>query len=128
MMQKNDKDGKNKSTIDEKQLALSEKDVSLNIFKIISELSDFKFDIFLAILGSSIMGSLSPINGYAMANGINGLNSKYEAIRYNKGLKFGLVFLILAFLQGMGNCLMVWKFQSLGLTLSKIYHFRLQIN
>ena len=90
-------------------------------FIIVKELKDFKINLFLAISSACIIGCLTPIYGFVMAKGINGLNSKYENIRYNDGLKYGLFFLSFAFLQFMGNCLMLWKFQSLGMTLAKIY-------
>ena len=60
-----------------------------------------------------------------MAKAINALNSKYQTIRYDDGLKYALIFLAFAFLQGLGNCLMIWKFMSLGQTLARIYRKKL---
>ena len=56
-----------------------------------------------------------------MAKAINALNSRYQTIRYDDGLKYAFIFLAFAFLQGIGNCLMLWKFLSLGLTLARVY-------
>ena len=56
-----------------------------------------------------------------MAKAINALNSRYQTVRYDDGLKYAFIFLAFAFLQGLGNCLMLWKFLSLGLTLARIY-------
>ena len=106
---------------DNKEIALDEKNILIKPFIIIRELKDFKRDLFLAISSACIIGCLSPIYGFTMAKGINGLNSKYESIRYNDGLRYGLIFLSFAFFQFMGNCLMLWKFQSLGMTLARIY-------
>jgi len=64
---------------------------------------------------------LSPVNGLIMAKGINALNSKFQTVRYDDGLKYSFIFLAFAFLQGIGNCLMLWKFLSLGFTLARIY-------
>ena len=60
-----------------------------------------------------------------MAKAINALNSKYQTVRYDDGLKYALIFLAFAFLQGIGNCLMIWKFMSLGQTLARIYRKKL---
>ena len=106
---------------DNKEIALDEKNIPIRPFIIVKELKDFKLNLFLAISSACIIGCLSPIYGFVMAKGINGLNSKYENIRINDGLKYGLFFLSFAFLQFMGNCLMLWKFQSLGMTLARIY-------
>jgi ABC-type multidrug transport system fused ATPase/permease subunit len=103
------------------EIAVSEKDVKIRPCIILGELCDFKLDLILACLGACILGCLSPINGLIMAKAINALNSKYQTVRYDDGLKWAFVFLALAFLQGIGNCLMLWKFLSLGLTLARIY-------
>ena len=103
------------------EIAISEKDVKIRPCEILGELCDYKTDLILACLGAVILGCLSPINGLIMAKAINALNSKYQTIRYDDGLKYAFIFLAFAFLQGIGNCLMLWKFLSLGLTLARIY-------
>ena len=69
-----------------------EKDVHISLRMILSELSDYKFDVILAAVDACILGALSPINGYIMAEGINGLNSKHESIRNEKSLYYGICF------------------------------------
>ena len=88
-------------------------------------MGDFKLDIALACLGAAILGCLSPVNGLIMAKTINALNSRYQTVRYDDGLKYAFIFLAFAFLQGIGNCLMLWKFISLGQTLARIYRKKL---
>ena len=59
-----------------------------------------------------------------MAHAINGLNSIYETIRYDKGLKFEMIFLILTFLQGVLKFLMIWMFTMftrIGVAFARIY-------
>jgi len=60
-----------------------------------------------------------------MAKAINALNSSNQTKRYDDGLKYAFIFLAFAFLQGLGNCLMIWKFASLGQTLARIYRKKL---
>ena len=103
------------------EISLSDKDIKLRPCLILSELCDYKRDLILACLGACILGCLSPVNGLIMAKAINALNSRYQTIRYDDGLKYAFIFLAFAFLQGIGNCLMLWKFLSLGLTLARIY-------
>ena len=75
----------------------------------------------LAILGAAVIGIITPINGLFMAHAMNGLNSRYQTIRYDKGLKYAFIFLLFSFLQGLGNFLMIWKFFSIGCTLCLNY-------
>ena len=109
----------------DKEISLKEEDIKINPCNVFRELSDFKIDIGLACLGAAILGCLSPVNGFIMSKAINALNSSYQTIRYDDGLKYAFIFLAIAFLQGLGNCLMIWKFMSLGQTLARIYRKKL---
>ena len=104
---------------------ISEKDVSIRPCAILTELHNYKLDIFLGCLGALISGCLWPITGFFMAKTINALNSRYETRRYDQGLKYSFVYLAFSFLHGLGNCLMFWKLNSLGSTLSRIYRKKL---
>ena len=95
--------------------------VKIKTSRLFGEISDKKCNMFLACLGAAIVGGLGPANGLMMANAMNGLNSKYETVRYDKGLKYALLFLLVAFLQGLGNTLMNWQFMILGASLVRIY-------
>ena len=52
---------------------------------------------------------MNPVIGVMVGHAINGLNSQYKNIRYEKGLKFSLFFLSASLLQGIGNILMNWQ-------------------
>ena len=79
----------------------------------------------IACLGAAILGCLSPVNGFIMSKAINALNSTYQTVRFDDVLKYSLIFLALAFVQGLGNCVMIWKFLGLGQTLARIYRKKL---
>ena len=81
--------------------------------------------LFLAILGAAIVGISIPITGLITARSMNVLNSKYETVRYDDGLKYAMVNLVLAFIQGIGNFLILWKFFSIGWTLCRNYRKRI---
>ena len=102
-------------------IILEQDKVKMKPTRIFSEIPDKKFNMFLACLGAAIVGGLSPANGVMMGNAMNGLNSKYETVRYDKGLKYALLFLLVAFLQGLGNTLMNWQFMSMGASLQRAY-------
>ena len=109
----------------EKEISLNEQDIKVRPCNIFSELSDFKLDMIIACLGAAILGCLSPVNGFIMSKAINALNSTYQTVRFDDGLKYSLIFLALAFVQGLGNCIMIWKFLGLGQTLARIYRKKL---
>ena len=103
------------------EIFIEQDKVKLRPCKIFEELREEKWTLFWAILGTAIIGVITPINGLFMAHAMNGLNSKFETVRYDKGLKYSMIFLAFAFLQGVGNFLMIWKFFSIGCTLCRNY-------
>ena len=103
------------------EIYIDQDKVKVQPCKIFKELTEEKVTIFLAILGAAIIGISTPINGLIMAKSMNALNSKYETIRYDDGLFYAMIMLILAFVQGVGNFLMIWKFFSIGCTLCRNY-------
>ena len=56
-----------------------------------------------------------------MAKAMIGLTSKYQTIRYDEGLKYGIIFLLLAFIEGFSNFLMIFMFMRIGVGLARIY-------
>ena len=95
--------------------------ITINPIRIFREISDKKLNMILACFGAAIVGGFSPINGVMIGNAMNALNSKYETVRYDEGLKYAFLFLTFAFLQGLGNTLMNWEFMIIGVNLVKIY-------
>ena len=118
---------KRRNTEDEVQFQEDDKiyteqdSVKLKPLRIFKEVSDKGWNMFLGCLGAAIVGVLNPINGFIVANALNGLNSKYETIRYDKGRKYSLYMLLIAFLQGVGNLLMNWQFMVIGVGLVRVY-------
>ena len=103
------------------EIYIEQDKVKIRPCKLFGELRDEKITLILAVFGAAIIGVITPINGLIMAKAMNGLNSRYQTIRYDEGLKYSIIFLILAFLQGVGNFLMIWKFFSIGCTLCRNY-------
>ena len=115
------------------EIYIEQEKVELKISRLFGEIPDKKINMLLACLGAAIVGGLTPANGVMMGNALNGLNSKYETVRYDRGLKYGLLFLLFSFFQGVGNTLMNSQFMILGASLARAYRKKilskyLQIN
>ena len=107
--------------VKDEDIIIEQDNVKIKPTRLLGEIPDKKVNMILACLGAAIVGGLSPANGVMMGNAMNGLNSKFETVRYDKGLKYALLFLLVAFLQGLGNTLMNWQFMTLGASLVRVY-------
>ena len=106
----------------DEEIYTEEDTVKVNPCRIVSEISkDHCVSIVLAVIGAIGVGAVQPLNGLIMAHAMNGLNSMYETIRYDKGLKYSIIFFIMAFLNGLSNCFMILMFTRIGAALSRIY-------
>ena len=103
------------------EIFIEQENVKIQVSRLLGEIPDKKLNMFFACLGAAIVGGLTPANGVMMGNAMNGLNSRFETVRYDKGLKYALLFLLVAFLQGLGNTLMNWQFMVLGASLVRAY-------
>ena len=103
------------------EIFIEQENVKIQVSRLLGEIPEKKLNMFFACLGAAIVGGLTPANGVMMGNAMNGLNSRFETVRYDKGLKYALLFLLVAFLQGLGNTLMNWQFMVLGASLVRAY-------
>ena len=103
------------------KIALGLDDVSFKPYILFKELKDFKCMIFFSILSASILGLLSPLNGYVMAHGFTSLSSSDEEKRKKDGLIYAYISLGFSVAQGIGTTIYLWKFTCLGVTLGRIY-------
>lgn len=106
----------------DEEIYTEEDTIRVNPCRVLSEVTrDHCSVLVLAVIGAAGVGCCQPLNGLVMAHAMNGLNSMYETIRYDKGLKFAMIFLALAFIQGVLNFLMIWMFTRIGVALARIY-------
>ena len=104
------------------ELYIEENDIKLNPCRILKEVAHYHCSILvLAIIGAMGVGALQPINGLVMSHALNGMNSMYQTIRYDKALKYSWIILAVAILQGLFNFLMMWMFSRIGAALSRIF-------
>ena len=107
------------------EISKSPDDVSLNFCTIIKELWNYKFDFVFTIISLIILGIIPPFFGFYNGKVINALNSQYQTIRYDDGLKFGIITLIISILNAIFYFLALWLAYNLGINLSKEYRNKL---
>ena len=106
----------------DEEIYTEEEAVKVNPCRVIKEVIDSHCCVLtFAVIGAAGVGAMQPLNGLIMAHAMNGLNSMYQTIRYDKGLKYALIFLFLAILQGFLNFLMIWMFTRVGVALARLY-------
>ena len=104
------------------EIYIEEDTVKINPCRPIKEITrDNCFVIILGIIGAAGVGFFPPLIGLIQAHAFNGLNSMYETIRYDKSLKYAMIFFILSFGEAVFNFLMIWMFTRAGILLARIY-------
>ena len=103
------------------KVAVSAEEVEVSRLRLFHELRDHKCSLIFATFGAACCGAMQPLFGFMMAKSMNALNSSDMDIVDKDGLKYGLLFLVLAFCNGMANFLMAWKYTTLGVTLAEIF-------
>ena len=104
------------------ELYIEENTVKLNICRVLKEVvREHCCGLTIGLIGAVGAGASQPVNGYIMANCLNSLNSMYQTIRYDDTLFYMWFLLLLAFLQGLFNFLMIWMFSRIGVGLARIY-------
>ena len=85
----------------DEEIYIEEDTVKVNPCRLLKEVTrDHCIILILAIIGAAGVSCSQPINGLIMAHAMNGLNSMYQTVRYDKGLKYSMIFLGMAALQG----------------------------
>lgn len=94
----------------------------MNPCRVLKEVVDNHcFILVIAMIGAAGVGASQPINGMVMAHALNGMNSMYQTIRFDDALKYSWLLLLIAFLQGVFNFLMIWMFSRIGVALARLY-------
>ena len=103
------------------EISKSPDDVSLSLCSIIKDLYNFKFYFIFSLITVALEGVFPPIAGFYLGKTTNAINSKYETIRYDDGLKFSGIYLIILFVYSVTNFWALWTEYSLGINMSKMY-------
>ena len=91
-----------------------EKEVKIQRGRVFSLLSDHKGETFLGAIGAFIGGAVTPFSGYVMSKAINALSSTDMKTVKDDGLVWALMFLVVAFVNGISIFLKIWKLETIG--------------
>ena len=106
----------------DEELYIEQDTVKVNPCRVMKEVVENHCAILvLAIIGAAGVGASQPVNGLIMAKALNGMNSMYETVRYDDALYYSWFLLLIAFLQGVFNFLMIWMFSRIGVALARLY-------
>ena len=104
------------------EIYIEQDTVKLNPCRVVKEVVDNNCILLVfAMIGAAGVGACQPINGLVMAHALNGMLSMYQTVRYDDALKYSWLLLLLAFLQGVFNFLMIWMFTRIGFSLARLY-------
>ena len=99
----------NKEKIEEK-----ERKYSINLFFILGLLKDNILGIFIGSFCSLIHGATNPVIGFVIAKSIIAMADNDKNIINKDGKFWGLILLVLSFVQGISYFFKLWKLNSLG--------------
>ncbi len=91
-----------------------EKEIKIERGRIFSLISDHKGETFIGALGAFIGGAISPVQGFVMSKAINALSSTNPKTVKDDGLLWGLMFLVVAFVNGISLFFKIWKLETIG--------------
>ena len=77
-------------------------------------ITDHKIDILLGTLGGFIYGAGSPVSGFFLGKITNAFSLEEPSRVRKEGLKWALLFLVIAFVGGFCIFLKIWKLDGLG--------------
>ena len=104
------------------ELAVSPDDVVIHPTEIIKELwARYKLECILGLIAILLLGVTSPVQGYFSGRAVNGLNSKFQTIRYDQPLKYGIIYLIVGICNNVIHFIAFTSFFNYGINLAKIY-------
>ena len=103
------------------EISKSPDDIPFSLCKFIKDLWNFKFYFILGLISLIIYGIFPPVSGLYLGNVINSLNSRYQTIRYDDGLKFSIIYLIIKVFESLFNFLGFLAVENIGINLSKMH-------
>ena len=104
------------------ELAVAPEDVVIDPTKIIKELwTRYKLETIFGTIAIILLGVSTPVQGYFNGRGVNGLNSKYQTVIYDKSLKYGIIYLIVGLFNNFIHYIAFTAYFNYGINLAKIY-------
>ena len=103
------------------EISKSPEDVKMNYWNVVKECWNYKLDFILTVVPCLCIGLVKTFAAVVSGYGTNALNSNYQTIRYDNALKYGWIYLILAFVDFLVSYIGVSRVAQLAINLGKIY-------
>ena len=104
-----------------KEIAKSPDDISAGFCNVFKDSWNYKCDLLFGCFSALLLGVEHAFDGYIKGRGSNSLNSKYQTVRYDDGLKYAIIYLILAIIEGILNYATFYGLYNIGINLAKFY-------
>ena len=72
-------------------------------------------------LSAVLLGVAHVFDSFIKGRGSNSINSKYQTVRYDDGLKYAIIYLIIDFIEGILNYCTFYGLYNIGINLAKYY-------
>ena len=105
----------------DEELSISTDNVRLQVCKIFKILWKYRCTVIFGFLFTIIYGALPVAKGYFSGEGTVAISSDYETIRYDDGLKYSIIYLIVGVLHVLAYCFYCILVYKLGIDLTKNY-------
>ena len=105
----------------DKEIAKSPDDISAGFCNILRDSFNFKCDMIVGCLSAVLLGVAHVFDSFIKGTGSNSINSKYQTVRYDDGLKYAIIYLIIDFIEGILNYCTFYGLYNIGINLAKYY-------
>ena len=103
------------------EISKSPDDVSIGFCTVLKDLWNFKLDFILGCALPIVSCAIETIKGLISGKVLNTLNSKYETVRYDDGMKYSWIYIIICFCAATSDFFKLWVYNNLGIKLAKLY-------
>ena len=105
----------------DEELSKSTDNVVIQPCKIIKIFWNYKITFIFGVIATTLYGVFPVLRGYFMGKGINAITSIYHTVRYDDGLKFSIIYLIVGILFIISYFFFFLLLYFLGIDISKTY-------
>ena len=105
----------------DEELSLSPENVEIKLSKVFKTFWIYKFKVIFSVLFTIAYGALSVIRAFFSGKGTVALTSDYETVRYDEGLKYSIIFLIVGTLHTLSYYSSFYFLYMVGIDVTKSY-------
>ena len=105
----------------DEELSLSPENVEIKLSKVFKTFWIYKSEVIFSVLFTIAYGALSVIRAFFSGKGTVALTSDYETVRYDEGLKYSIIFLIVGTLHTLSYYSSFYFLYMVGIDVTKSY-------